>query len=44
MSIVYSGASMHNAEQGKLSSDTMDTLGRSKNSIRDLPRPGDSAK
>ena len=30
MLIVYSGASMHNAEQGDLSSDTMDTLRRSK--------------
>ena len=30
MFIVYSGASMHNAEQGDLSSDTMDTLRRSK--------------
>ena len=27
---VYWGASMHNAEQGELSSDTMDTLRRSK--------------
>ena len=30
MFIVYSGASMHNAEQGDLSSDTMDTLRGSK--------------
>ena len=31
MFIVCSGASMHNAEQGDLSSDTKDTLRRSKN-------------
>ena len=37
--IVYSAASMHNAEQGDLSSDTMDTLRRFKNPICDLPRP-----
>ena len=30
MFIVYSGASLHNAEPGELSSDTMDTLRRSK--------------
>ena len=35
-----SGASMHNAEQGDLSSDTMDTLTRSRKiTIGDLPRP-----
>ena len=37
--VMDSGASMHNAEQGELSSDTMDTLRRSK-TICDLPRPG----
>ena len=42
--IVYSGASMHNAEQGKLRSDTMDTLRRSKTPICDLQRLGSSAK
>ena len=30
MFVMDSGASMHNAEQGELSSDTMDTLRRSK--------------
>ena len=38
--LCYSGASMHNAEQGYFSSDTIDTLRRSKNTICDLPRPG----
>ena len=40
--IVYSGASMHNAEQGDLSSDTMDTLRRSKPHMR-LTATGNSA-
>ena len=31
---------MHNAEQGELNSDTMDSLRRSRNTISDLPRPG----
>ena len=31
---------MHNAEQGELSADTMDTLRRSKKTVCDLPRPG----
>ena len=37
MFVMDSGASVHNAEQGDLSSDTMDTLRRS-NSTCDLPR------
>ena len=40
MFVVDSGASMHNAEQGDLSSDTMDTLRMSKNPVSDLPRLG----
>ena len=41
MFAVDSGASMHNAEQGELSSDTVDnTLRRSENSVSDLPRLG----
>ena len=37
---IDSRASMHNAEQGDLSSGTMDTFRRSNNPICDLPRPG----
>ena len=40
--IVYSGASVHNAEQGQFSSDTVDTLRRSKHHKR-LTATGDNA-
>ena len=41
--IVYSGASMHNAEQGHFSSETIDTLRRSKNTRMRLTATRNSA-